>query len=122
MDLDYKSLSFWWGVLQAMCTAAVFFYAHFKAAGRANAKAIEALRKGTREQFTEMRGKAHELDTRMHRLEERAANLPTHEDIGRIHTRVDNLGEGQKKLEGIMITVAAQVTLIHETLLHRGGK
>jgi uncharacterized coiled-coil DUF342 family protein len=118
-ELDYKSLAFWWGVLESLAIVGLFFYTRFKSGDQRNTKAINELAQTFQLSTTRLGKEVHGIDNRMHRLEERTENLPTHDDIGKIHSRIDNLSDGQNRLEGVLTQVSTQVQMIHETLLAR---
>ncbi len=58
---------------------------------------------------------------RLARLEQDVRHAPTHDDIKRIHTRIDDAAGALKRLEGEFGGASRTLALIHEFLL-KGGQ
>lgn len=62
-----------------------------------------------------------EHDQRLTRMEERAKHAPTHEDLTRLHVRMDAMSKELSTLVGESRSASRTLDLIHDYLLN-GGK
>ncbi len=113
MDLDYKAMGFWWMVGQSIFLAGLYLYTFMSNRQKANASEI----KTTREILS---GEISDLDDRLIRAETTLNHLPTHEDVGRLHTRINETNESLKHIDGKLTQIDHTTKMINEYLLDRG--
>lgn len=61
------------------------------------------------------------IDKRLLRLEENIKHMPTHQDLTRLHQRMDDFNAGQQKIVGSLDGLKHTMNLIQQYLLN-GGK
>jgi hypothetical protein len=62
-------------------------------------------------------------NTRLTRVEGEMRHMPTHEDLGRLHGRLDGIGQTLSEVKGSSEAGARMMGLIHQHLLDsKGGK
>lgn len=113
-ELDYTAWRFWWDVVQTLILAAIGVYTWLSNRTRVNASRIQSL-----EHDIDQR-----LDTqgdRLTRVEEAIRHGPSHEDLKRIHQRMDETNNAVGELVGELKAIRPTLQLIHEYLLN-GGK
>lgn len=113
MEPDYKALSFWWMVGQTLFVSALALYTWISNRQKANSSAIERLR-------DDLTSDLNELDDRVIRVETNILHLPTHEDVGRLHTRINETNESLKHIDGKLTQIDHTTKMINEYLLDRG--
>lgn len=113
MELDYKALPFWWTVGQSVFLAGLYLYTWLSNRQKANTTAIERLRDALTEDL-------NDLDDRVIRIETIIQHLPTHEDVGRLHTRINETNESLKHIDGKLTQIDHTTKMINEYLLDRG--
>ncbi len=114
MELDYTAWRFWWDIIQTLILAAIGVYTWISNRTRVNSSRIQSLE--------------HDIDSRLDsqgdritRMEEALRHAPSHEDLKRIHRRMDETAAALNALAGEFKAVQHTLHLIHEHLLN-GGK
>lgn len=113
MDTDYKALSFWLQVGQALITALVFVYVWITNRQKANTAAIETMR-------DEIGSELNDLDDRLIRVEKDVEHQPTHEDIAKLHTRINESSERLKHIDGKLEQIDRTTQMINQYLIDKG--
>lgn len=113
--MEYDALRFWFDVVQVAGTVAIGIYVWLANRQRVTTQSIRAL-----EQDVDERLDDH--GTRLTRLEEEVRHLPTHDDIGGVFKRIDQIHGDLKELTGAMSGVKRAVDLINEHLLNGGRR
>lgn len=111
MDIDYKAAAFWFQFLQALITVAVFLYVWVTNRHKANASSIDEL-------STEL----NEMDDRLIRIEKDVQHMPTHEDMAKIHSRVNETAQRLTSMEGELKQINNTMQLMHKHLLNGANK
>lgn len=114
MEIDYTAWKFWLDVLQVVFTAAIGIYVWVSNRTAVNTKRIAKLEGDLDERLDEQ-------EVRLTRVEEALRHAPTHEDLKRIHARIDDVASGVSLVSGKIGETTRTLTLIHEHLLN-GGK
>lgn len=113
MDTDYKALSFWLQVGQAVITGLVFVYVWITNRQKANTAAIETMR-------DEIGNELNEIDDRLIRVEKDIEHLPTHEDMAKLHERVNEANENIKHISGQLTQIDYTMKMVNKYLLESG--
>lgn len=113
MDVDYTALKFWLDVVQIMGYLALTVYVWLS-----NRNRVTNARIGKLEDDMDLRLDRH--GDRLIRLEVHAGAAPTHDDLKRMHQRLDVINGELQKLSGSSTQVSRTLELIHEHLLSGG--
>lgn len=112
--IDYKALAFWIQAAQFFGTIIGFIWLIISNKQKANASAIEAVdHKVEKETKT--------LDSRLTKIETKLQHMPGHDDLGEIHTRVNEAAQRLTSMEGELKQMNNTMQLMHRHLLN-GGK
>lgn len=112
--MNYEALDFWWKVGITALNAGVWLYLFLVNRNRVTNERITDLEK-------DVDTKMDNHSDRLARLEQNVRHAPTHEDLKRIHSRIDEVGGGVKRLEGEFSGANHMLRTIHEFLLNNGG-
>lgn len=112
--LDYRALGFWWSLLQGAATGLTVLWVWLTNRQKVNGEAIEKLREGVGQDI-------NSLDRRLISVEKDLQRIPTHQDIAKVHDRINETNETVKNMQGNLKQISRTVGLIHEHLLN-GGK
>jgi hypothetical protein len=108
---DYKAAAFWFQVVQAILTAVVFLYVWLTNRHKVNSSSIADLSK-----------ELNEIDVRLIRVEKDVQHMPTHEDMGAIHNRVNETAQRLTSMEGELKQINNTMQLMHKHLLNGANK
>ena len=112
-NLDYKALGFWLQFAQVVATVIVFFYVWLTNRQKANSTAIDQMRVTFDDKF-------NSLDDRVIRVEKDIEHLPTHEDMAKLHTRINETGESLKHIDGKLTQIDRTTQMINQYMIDRG--
>lgn len=112
-NIDYKALGFWLQALQALITGMVFVYVWLTNRQKANTAAIDEMRKVFNQ---ELNG----LDDRLIRVEKDIEHLPTHDDMAKLHTRINETSEALKHIDGKLEQIDRTTQMINQYLIDKG--
>lgn len=113
LGLDYEASKFWWDVVKGLCALAAavigVWWTRRQAINRAQ-ESLEQKLSQTREDFTkqldvvksELSEKLTDVKTDVARIEKEVEALPSHDDIGRVYTRVNDVHGDVRELKGVM--------------------
>lgn len=110
--MDYEAWQFWIDILQAVVTAAVWIYVWLVTRTRVNAARISKMKE-------DLDARLDGHGRRLMRLEGAVEHGPTRDDLGRIHTRIDEVAAAIARIEGESHAAARNLDLIHQHLLER---
>lgn len=110
--MDYGALRFWFDVVQVVGTIAIGVYVWLANRQRVTTQSIRQLEHDVDERLDDH-------GTRLSRLEEEVRHLPTHNDIGGVFKRIDQIHGDLKELTGAMSGLRRAVDLINDHLLNR---
>jgi hypothetical protein len=113
--MDYAALDFWWKVFITALNAGMGLYLYLVNRNRVTNERIGALQ-------TAVDTRLDNHTERLARLEQDARHAPTHDDLKRLHSRIDEVKYSLKRLEGEFSGANHTLGLIHEHLLNGGGK
>ena len=109
--MDYQAWRFWTDILQTLLTAALGVYVWLVNRTRVNAGRIRDLEDSVDERLDDH-------DRRLTRIEGAVEHGPTREDLGRIHTRIDEAQAVLARIEGEFHAAKGTLDLIHQFLLN----
>lgn len=113
MDMELLKLGFQVG--QFLLTAGVGFYVYMSNKDKVTNQRITALETG-------LDSRLDDHATRIARLEERVTHVPTHEDLGQMHEKMNTLSSGVQHMAGEFSAVKKLISTIHDYLLNGGKK
>ncbi len=113
--MDYAALDFWWKVSITLMNAGMGLYLYL-----VNRNRVTNERIGTLQTNVDLRLDNH--TERLARLEQDVRHAPTHDDLKRLHARIDEMTGSMRRLEGEFSGANHTLSLIHEHLLNGGGK
>jgi hypothetical protein len=108
-------MKFWFDVAQFVLTGLVGAYVYVSNRHRVSAERLRKLESG-------MDSRLDEHATRLAKVEETVRCGPSHEDIGRVHQRLDTVGNQLSEARGELKGIGKTVALIHQHLLNQSGK
>lgn len=114
MTLDYTALRFWFDVLQLAGYVALGIYVWLSSRNR-----VTNARIGELEVDVDARLDRH--GDRLTRLEVHAGAAPTHDDLKRLHQRLDIMNGELQGMRGEFAAAGRTLNLIHEYLLNHGS-
>lgn len=114
-NIDYKALTFWFQLAQALITGLVFIYLWLTNRQKANTASIEKMRDAFNRDL-------NKLDDRMIRVEKDIEHLPTHDDMAKLHTRVNETAQRLTAVEGELKQINNTLHLMHKHLLSGGNR
>lgn len=112
---DYKALAFWFDLIQVVIMAVIGLYAWLSNRHKANSSSIETMR-------TELSTELNEIDDRLIRVEKDVQHMPTHEDMAKLHSRVNETAQRLTSMEGQLMQINNTVQLMHKHLLNGANK
>jgi len=136
--IDYDAWRFWREIVVLGIVAANFVYTWWVNREKVTAKRFTALEAQVAERLSVI--KHDEIDAEnaaecrihrertdligqeMRRIDSELRHLPNHNDIGRIHARMDELNGALREMVGGMKALNNSVALINEHLLSQGGR
>lgn len=108
-EIDYNAWRFWIGIGQMLFNIGVFAWLW-------NNRKHQAT--NDRVQKVEARTETTEKD--LLQVKEQLKHLPSQNDIGRIHSRIDDVNGALREVVGGLKALNSSVALINEHLLNRG--
>ena len=109
MDVfDYRALDFWWNIIQTAVLVFVAVYTWLVNRTKANREAINAVNE-----------KVDGLHDRVTVIEHELEHVPGDQAISRIHSRIDQVGQGVRHLEGEMKQINQTLHMIQQYLLEK---
>jgi 3-keto-L-gulonate-6-phosphate decarboxylase len=115
MEPNYQALQFWLSFINLMLVAAVAVYSWQNNRHKASAAQIQSLK-------TQVHTEMGEIDDRLIRVESDLKHLPNQTDIGNIHRRIDEVAQGQTRMEGQLGEIKNLQKTIHHHLLNGSSK
>jgi hypothetical protein len=113
--MDYAALDFWWKVAMTAMNVGMGLYLYLVNRNRVTNERIGKLETGVDDRLDNH-------TERLARLEQDVRHAPTHDDLKRLHARIDEVNNSLKRLEGEFSGANHTLGLIHEHLLKGGGK
>ena len=105
---DYRGLDFWWNVIQTSVLVFVAVYTWLVNRTKANREAI-----------TTVNEKVDGLHSRVTVIEHELEHVPGDQAVSRIHTRIDQVGQGVSHMEGEIKQINQTLHLIQQYLLEK---
>ena len=105
-EADFTALRFWFDLGQYLVTVALGFYVWLGNRSRRTATRID-----------DVREEVDALTRRVALLESDLAHTPSHEDLGALYNRVNDVAEDMAGLQGKVDGIKGAVEMIHEHLL-----
>lgn len=124
MNLDYSALEFWLKASAVVAQVLTFIWLFWINKSKATNARIGELGKATNVKIGELEKSTTEelkkMALRLERLEADAKHAPTHEDLKRIHGRMDESMGETRELGGKLDAVIRTLGLIEEHLINKG--
>jgi hypothetical protein len=123
--MDPKELQTWLSIVNTVVIWAVAIYTWQANRNRVTGERITSLQGSLNAHMASLRS---DMDTRMDdhasrlvRVEKDLQHAPTHDDLKRLHARIDDLAGGIRSLEGEFKGANHTLQLIHGHLLNQKG-
>lgn len=113
--MGYGEIKIWIDLLQWLTTAAVGLYVYAVNRHRVTNERISALESHVDERLDDH-------SDRLARLEQDARHAPSHDDLKRLHKRLDDMNGELKEMRGEFYAVNRTLSMIHQHLLDGGNK
>ena len=113
--MNYAALDFWWKVGITLLNGGLWLYLYLVNRNRVTNERIGNLE-------DKVDGRLDEHSVRLARLEQDGRHAPTHDDLKRIHNRIDETAKSVARIEGEFAGTNHTLQLIHEYLLNGGKK
>lgn len=124
-NIDYKAATFWYQFAQGLLTLSMFIYVIVTSKQKANASAIELMRKDNAVEKKALKDiiddETEVLGNRLTKIETKIELMPSHEDMAKLHTRVNETAQAVTGMQGELKQMNNTLYLIHKELLS-GGK
>lgn len=111
--MNYEALNFWLDVTQAVCTVLLAAWVWLATRHRVTTDSIDQLER-------HVTGQVRQQDIRLTRVEEQVAALPTHNDIGGVFKRIDEVHGDVREIAGRIHGIERAVGLMNQHLLESG--
>ena len=102
---------------RTLITLAMFIYVVLTNKQKANASAIETLRKEIAEELEDLGKEIEDVATRSTRIETNLEHMPGHSDMGDIHNRVNETAQRLTSVEGELKQMNNTLLLINRHLI-----
>lgn len=113
--MNYGALDFWWKVAITILNGGFWIYMYMVTRNRVTNERISTLQGAVDERLDN-------YADRLARIEQDARHAPTHDDLKRLHSRIDEVKDSLKRLEGEFSGANHTLQLIHEHLLNGSNK
>ncbi|MDF0377682.1 hypothetical protein [Methylophilus sp. YYY-1] len=110
--MDMEAVKFGFQVLQFLVTGAIGVYVYMSKKDIVTNERIGKLE-------NDIDQKIDQHGERIARLEAKAEKAPTHEDIGKVYDKINQVSDCVSRLEGEFAGATRTLQLIHETLMER---
>ncbi len=124
MDLsqfDYSAAKFWMGVLQLLGLAALAVYTHVTNKSKANAGAINTVRRDMENACSHLEERISRSERRQDVFESRLEGAPTHQDLSKVYDRLNDVAEDLSGVSGQMRALSHQLSMVNQYLLNQKG-
>jgi cell division protein FtsB len=119
--LGHQAMSQAVGMRELMTVLAFVIVGLFAALGFLSRLLINRLMEQLQEQFRAQNTRLEALERRSDDMEERLRRAASHEDIVRLHGRIDTVNTTLSELKGSITAGGHVLTIIHEYLLNNKG-
>lgn len=108
-------MDFWWKVVITVLNLAIGVYLFWERHNDSTSKHID-----TMESDIDKRLDNHA--SRLAKVEALVESLPSHDDLGDLHERINHVSSGMDRLSGEMTGIKTTLNLIHQHLLSGGNR
>ncbi|MDM8181269.1 hypothetical protein [Marinobacter salarius] len=120
-QFDYSAAKFWMGLLQLLGLVALGIYTHVTNKSKANASAINTVRKDLESDYDHLEERVVRCERRQDFLEGQQKGAPTHGDLSKMYDRLNDVAEDLSGARGQMSALSHQLTLVNQYLLNNKG-
>lgn len=113
--MEYEAAKIWVDVGQFLITGAIGVYLWWERQSDSTRQRIDSLE-------TDVDARLDNQGMRLSRVEAKVDQLPSHEDIGDLHARINDVARGMNTMSGEMSGIKTTLNLIHQHLLNGGAK
>lgn len=110
--MDMEVVKFGFQVLQFLLTGGLAFYVYMSNKDKVTNDRITVLEK-------DIDVKLDEHSERIAKVEVSAEKSPTHDDLSKLHEKINEVAGGMRRLEGELAGMTRTLQLIHETMMER---
>lgn len=124
MDLpqfDYEAAKFWMGFIQLVGLVALFVYTHITNKSKANAGAINTVRRDMESMYDHLEERVSRAERRQDVFESRMESAPTHADLSKVYDRLNDAAEEISGVSGQMRQLSHQLSMVNQYLLNNKG-
>lgn len=124
MDLptmDYGAARFWMDALQVGGLLALGLYQHLTNKAKANTSAINTVRGDLERLYGRLEQRIGRSERRQDVFESQMAGAPTHQDLAKLHERLNSVAEDLSDAGGQMRALSHQLSMVNEYLLNSKG-
>lgn len=121
--MDMEVVKFGFQVLQFIATAGVGFYVYMSNKDKVTNDRIDKMQEDTNKTIVKLEDdiddKLEKQGERIASLEARTGGAPTHNDLSKIHEKINDVAGSMKELKGEFMATNRTLQLIHETMMER---
>lgn len=117
-NMDYSQARFWFDILQTIGVLVLAVYTWLTNRHKANRDAITQVDKNHKAAIEDIHGHLHEINRKVDLQERDIRHLPNHEDISRLHEKVNKVGESIKEVQGELKNINRTMALVNDHLLN----
>lgn len=111
MEFNYVAMKFWWEALITLMIGANVVYTWAANRHKASAAAIERVD-----------SRVSDLHQRVNTLEADVRHMPTHDDMGNLHEKINDVANGVGMLRGELGAINRTLGMINEHLIREAQK
>ena len=112
--MDYQAIKFWIDIFQMVMIAAIGIQQWLYRRNSATISSINRVEEHSKE-------KIGDLNLRVTRLEEFTKHIPTHQDLGEIHEKINAVYGALKELTGSINHISKSLDRLYENELAKGN-
>lgn len=109
-NVDYDALDLGWKIFLTSMNALVLLYTWITNKQKVNAEEISSIKK-----------ECNALDDRLIRAEEQIKSMPNHEDIEKLHARINEAAQMLTRMDGKQEEMNHTLRLMHDFMMNKGN-
>lgn len=113
--MDYAALDFWWKVSITLLNMGIGIYLFWERHNDGTSRHIDKME-------TDLDARLDDHASRLAKVEARVELLPSHDDLGDLHERINHVSSGMDTLTGELSGIKTTLNMIHQHLLNGGGR
>jgi Protein of unknown function (DUF2730) len=113
--MNYEAYDFWWKILLTVINLGLGAYLFWE-------RHDESIKKRLDKMDSEVDARLDNHASRVAKIEARMEVLPSHDNLGDLHDRINDVSSGMNTMTGELTGIKSTLSLIHNHLLNRGNK